>query len=184
MIVDFRRCPSPHQISVIHGENVEIVNSYKYLGTMFDDKLNFILNTEFTVSKCQQRLHLLRKLNSFNVNKAILNTFYRSSIESLLTYSFICWFSVLSIKEKNSLQRIVNICSKVTGVTQRAVCAFWKSGGQESKEHRQPTSPLPSPPFSLMPSGRHFRNLRGETRYYKSFIPNAVKLLNATDYFR
>ena len=94
MIVDFRRYPSPHQTSIIHGENVEIVNSYKYLGTLFDDNLNFILNTESTVSKCQQRLHLLRKLNSFNVNEAILNTFYRSSIESLLTYSFICWFSV------------------------------------------------------------------------------------------
>ena len=164
---------------------MEIVNSYKYLGTLFDDKLNFILNTESTVSKCQQRLHLLRKLNSFNVNEAILSTFYRSSIESLLTYSFICWFSVLSIKEKNSLQRIVNICSKVTGVTQRALCAIW-----EDQVVRKAKSIVSQPlhslahRFSLLPSGRRFRNLRGDTRYFKTFIPNAVKLLNASDYFR
>lgn len=43
-------------VSTIHGRNVEIAEEYKYLGTIFD-------NTE-------------EKLNTFEVNKNILQTFY------------------------------------------------------------------------------------------------------------
>ncbi|KAJ8375795.1 hypothetical protein SKAU_G00063750 [Synaphobranchus kaupii] len=40
---------------------------YKYLGTVFDDKLQqrFEANTEVIIKKCQQRQYFLRKLHSF-----------------------------------------------------------------------------------------------------------------------
>ena len=53
--------------------------------------------------------------------------FYCSSIESLLTFSFICWFSGLTIKDKNSLYSIVKVCSKITGVKQRDLCSLWEN---------------------------------------------------------
>ena len=55
----------------------------------------------------------MRKLNSFNVCDTILCNFYHSFIESLLTFSFICWFNGLSVKEKNSLNTIVKVCSNI-----------------------------------------------------------------------
>ena len=98
---DFRH-KTENNASVIHGEDVQGVESYKYLGTVFDCKLKFHINTESIAKRGQQRIYLLRKLNSFNVSERILSNFYCSFIESLLTFSFICWFSGLTIKEKNS----------------------------------------------------------------------------------
>ncbi|KAJ0057340.1 hypothetical protein NL108_004925 [Boleophthalmus pectinirostris] len=83
MVTDFRHAPS-HRVSVLHGDVVEIIGSYKYLATVKDNKLKFDLNTQSIVNREQQRMYLLRKLNSFNVNKTILDNFYCSFIENLL----------------------------------------------------------------------------------------------------
>ena len=39
MVIDFRRQGHTHEEIQIHGEAVEIVHSYKYLGTIFEDTL-------------------------------------------------------------------------------------------------------------------------------------------------
>jgi ABC-type uncharacterized transport system ATPase subunit len=59
-----------------------LVDTYKYLGTVFDNKLKFPTNTEVIVKKGQQRVHLLRMLNSFSVSTVILRISYQSFIES------------------------------------------------------------------------------------------------------
>ncbi len=41
--------------------------------------------------------------------------FYRSHIDSLLSFYLLCWFNSLNVKNKNCLQRIVNQGSKITG---------------------------------------------------------------------
>ena len=88
VIVDFRRRGHTHEEIQIHGETVEIVHSYKYLGTIFEDTLKWDLNTEAITKKGHQQLHLLRKLRSFNVDPTILKLFYNSFVENVLTFSF------------------------------------------------------------------------------------------------
>ena len=117
MIVDFRRQEHSPGKTIIHNNGVEIVSKYKYLGTIFDDKLKWDDNTEEIVKKGQQQLYLLRKLNYFSVNQKILTLFfYKSFIGSVLSFSFICWFHSLGVKNRNILQRIVRIASKITAV--------------------------------------------------------------------
>ena len=60
----------------------------------------------------------LQKLRSLNVSAAVLRTFYRSCIESVLTFSFLCWFGGLNVKSKNVLNKVVNVCGKVVGERQ------------------------------------------------------------------
>ena len=51
MCIDFRknqRCPKPVYIK---REAVEIVNTYKYLGAVFDSKLNWKENTNSVLKK-------------------------------------------------------------------------------------------------------------------------------------
>ena len=43
-----------------------------------------------------------------------------------LTFSFICWFVNVGQKDKNNLPRIVNISSKVTGVTQSPITVLYE----------------------------------------------------------
>ena len=105
LVTDFRKHSQSPEKTTIHDQEVEIVTKYKYLGTVFDNKLRWDDNTEVIIKKCQQRLYFLRKLNSFSIDNTILNLFYKSFIESVLCSSFICWFFNLSVKNKNSLQR-------------------------------------------------------------------------------
>ena len=55
--------------------------------------------------------YLNRDLRS-EVSNPILCTVYLSYIESLLTFSFVCWFGSLSVKDKNCLGCVVKVCSK------------------------------------------------------------------------
>lgn len=58
------------------------LSCHRYLGTFFDDH-KFDVNTEATVKRGQQRVHLLCKLNSLSVGPVILCCFYQSFIKSL-----------------------------------------------------------------------------------------------------
>ena len=41
MVIDFRRNATMHTPSLIRGEPIEIVEEYKYLGLVIDDKLSW-----------------------------------------------------------------------------------------------------------------------------------------------
>jgi len=99
MTIEFYNSVGTQSKVVIAGKEVEKVSSYKYLGTLIDDKLRWVEHTNFIVSKAQKRLYLLRKLKSFEVVKSILIMFYRSFIESVLTFAMICWFYGLNVKD-------------------------------------------------------------------------------------
>ena len=166
--------------NTIHDQEVEIVTKYKYLGTVFDNKLRWDDNTEVIVKKCQQRLYFLRKLNLFSVDKTILNLFYKSFIESVLCSSFICWYFNLSVKNKNKLQNIVRVSSKIIGETQRDIIQFC-----EQHILRKARSVLANdshalyPMFDTLPSGRSFRCLSCKINRKKlSIVPAPISLLN------
>lgn len=100
-----------HEVS-INGEAVEIVDTYKCV----DSNLKFDKNTEAIATKSQQRIYWLRKLTSFNISEPMLCVSYRSFIESLLSFSFLCWFHRLSVKNKKSWNSIPKTCSRIIGV--------------------------------------------------------------------
>ncbi len=110
----------------LYGKEVERVQEYKYLGTIFDTTLKFQQNTEVIIKKVNQRMYVLRKFNSFCVQKNILRTFYTTFIESILSCSFLCWYSSLSLRNKNRLQTLVRTCSKIIGVPLRSLAEFYK----------------------------------------------------------
>ena len=180
LIIDFRTREHACSKSVIHGKEVQIVSTYKYLGTVFDDKLTWDENTNAVIKKCNQRLYFLRKLNSFSVDKSILKLFYSSFIESVLTFSFVCWFFSLSVKNRSSLHKVVNLCSKVIGVRQRDLTTFCEHQILR-KAHTiilDPYHVLHSQ-FELLPSGRRFRVPVCKTNRRKfTFLPTAINLLN------
>ena len=99
-------------------------------------------NIEEIVKKGQQRLYLLRKLNYFSTDQKILTLsfFNKTFIETVLSFSFIGWFHSLGVKNRNSLQRMVCIASKITAVPQRDLAFFcerqilWKARSTLTKK--------------------------------------------------
>ena len=53
LVTDFRKNKTSPTPSIIHGEDVEIVDSYKYLGTVFDSHLKFDVNKVNRESICR-----------------------------------------------------------------------------------------------------------------------------------
>ncbi len=135
----------------------------------------------FLAKKAQQRLYFLRKLRRARAPAPIMCTFYRGTIESILTSCITVWYGACNASCRKSLQRIVRAAEKIVGVslpslqdiystrlTRKALCIAG-----------DPTHPTHSF-FSLLPSGRRLRSLQARTSRLKdSFIHQAVRKLNS-----
>ena len=73
MFIDFRRQAHSQEALTIKGQTIK---PHKYLGTVIDSTLNFDLNCEAVFKKGLQRLHCLKKLSSFNIDKTMMSLFY------------------------------------------------------------------------------------------------------------
>jgi hypothetical protein len=106
VIFDFRIHQDHHKQLTIAGSHVDITNSYKYLGTILDDKRSWSLNTNAIYSKCQQRVYFLRLLRSFGIDNTILNMFYSSVIQSVVSFNIIIWWASARKSQQRTLNRI------------------------------------------------------------------------------
>ena len=64
-IFDFRNGNNTHQQMIIVGEDIEVVDDYKYLGTIIDPKLPWNSNTDVIYKKGLQCLYSISKLRQF-----------------------------------------------------------------------------------------------------------------------
>ena len=111
--------------------------------------------------------------------------FYQSCIQSVLTFSFICWFGNVSQKYKNKLQRVVNINSKITGFKQSSVTALYeKQVHCKANKIINDSTHILYNEYVLLPSSRRFRTIISKTNRKRDlFIPMSVRLLNDNFYF-
>ncbi|KAM6989287.1 uncharacterized protein LKV04_008968 [Tautogolabrus adspersus] len=113
MVIDFRR-KSPQTAPVnIQGLDIEMVESYKYLGVHLNNKLDWSHNTNVLYKRGQSRLHLLRRLRSFGVCRTLLRTFYDSVVASALFYAVACWGGGSTERDRKRLNRLVRRAGSV-----------------------------------------------------------------------
>ncbi|KAM6974282.1 uncharacterized protein LKV04_015920 [Tautogolabrus adspersus] len=116
MILDFRRLnPNAHCPINIDGERVEVVQSFKYLGVHISQDATWSVNTTAMAKKGLQRLHFLRCLKKARLPQQLLVNFYRSAIESVITYCITAWYSGCTLENRKSLQRIIRTAERITG---------------------------------------------------------------------
>ena len=168
----------------LNGQEVEVVDSFKYLGTVVDQKLTFTQHVDFVFKKPQQRLFLLRKLKHFGVSQGIPEMVYRGLIERILAFKIITWCGVLTVRNKARLSRIFNTASKVTGCSQILLSdVYAKAMKRKASQIIADSAHLFHPLIRRLPSGRRFRvPLARKNSYKKSFIPSAIAVLNAKSF--
>lgn len=107
----------------IKGHQVEVFEEYKYLGTVFDDKLKFKVNTNKIRGKALQRMQFLRM--NFHFELFIWMFLLRCFILVLLNFTFyiysICCYGNLNVKNRGKLNSTVKMCSKIVGTKLRTV---------------------------------------------------------------
>ncbi|MCP4487325.1 MAG: DUF1891 domain-containing protein [Gammaproteobacteria bacterium] len=181
LILDFRRNRDDPAPLYINGELVERVDSFKFLGVHISADLSWSNNTSALVKKAQQRLHFLRVLKKEHLDSSLLVTFYRSTIESLLTYAVSVWHSSCTEAERKRLQRVTNTAEKIIGCPLPPITTIYKS---RCLSRAKSIIKDPSHPgfhlFTLLPSGRRYRSIAARTNRMKdSFFPKAVTILNS-----
>ncbi len=92
VVMDFRRNSVDHPPLTIDTSTVERVSSTKFLGVHITEDLTWTTNTKSISKKAQQRLHFLRRLKRASLPPPILTTFYRGTIESVLTSCITVWY--------------------------------------------------------------------------------------------
>ncbi len=99
----------------LESQQVEIVEHFKYLGSILDSQLSFADNSEYIFKRCSQRLLLLRQFSGLGVSKHILELVYKSIVESVLTFHLPVWYEHLNCRLKNKLSRIASSANKIIG---------------------------------------------------------------------
>ncbi len=116
VVLDFRRRNSiDHPPLTIDSSTVERVSSTKFLGVHITEDLTWSTNTMSLSKKAQQCLHFLRWLKRASLPPPILTTFYRGTIESVLTSCITVWYGNCSAADRKTLQRTVNTAAKIIG---------------------------------------------------------------------
>ena len=181
IIVDFRRAHTQHSPLSINGTAVERVKSTKFLGVHITEDLSWNTNTTALVKKAQQRLYFLRRLRRARAPAPIMCSFYRGTIESILTSCITVWFGGCTASCRKALQRSVRAAEKIVGVPLLSLQDIYNTrvtrrALQIIGDTTHPTHGF----FNILPSGRRWRSLRTRTSRLKdSFVPQAVRMLNS-----
>ncbi|KAK0146750.1 RNA-directed DNA polymerase from mobile element jockey [Merluccius polli] len=181
MVIDFRRHKSEIPNSTVNDKTIERVSSYKYLGIEIDDKLKFEICTTSKVNKLQQRMFFLRKLNYFQVDCTILELFYKTVLQSVLSFGLVCVFGNMRKGNQDKLQRLLKTASKIIGCSQTSVTQLWADLVVDKAERilRDPTHPLYRKfQLSNRGSSRLLQRSIKTKRFSLSFVPSAIRLFN------
>ena len=180
MVVDFRMNRTDVGTLQIDGQAVERVEEYRYLGTVIDHQFKFKTNTQIIHKKCRQRMVMLYQLRTLKVSSRILMQCYQAFVESILTFSFICWFGSLGVSDRKVILRIAKQCGKIIGNSNINLESLYKKRvTMKAFKILRDSSHCMHNIFEMLPSNKRFRMIRCKTnRFQNSFFPAAIKYLN------
>ncbi len=113
------------------------------------------------IFQAQQCLHFFRWLKRPSLPPPILTTFYRGTIESVLTSCITVWYGNCSAADNKTLQRTVNTAAKILCASLPSILDIfltrWSSKANSiMKDSTHPSHSL----FQLLPSGIRYRSIR------------------------
>ena len=179
LIIDFRHRSQCQYPVFIDGINVEITDTYKYLGVIIDNRLKWEDNTTSIYTKGQQRLYFLRKLRTFHMDTDILKLFYSSTVQSVITYSFLCWWNSLGVKQKSKLQKIQKKAIRIIGCDLLNLNDLHIDSVITKVKNMIDGKSVLCKEINWLRSGRRLSSVKCRTERYKnSFIPYSVRCYN------
>ncbi len=157
-----------------------MLQSFKYFGVHISHNATWTVNTSLLVKKGLKRLDFLRLLKKARLPHQLLVNYYRSVIESVITYCIAVWYSGCTSENKKSLQWIIKTAEKITGYQLPGLDDIYRARCiRKAKTFiRDPSHPGHNI-FTFLPSGKRYRTLYAHTtRLKSSFYHIAVDLLN------
>ena len=104
MVLDFNKKGTIVPPLNVNGEVVERVATYTYLGVEIDNKLTFKECAHNRTKKLQNGMFFHRKLNYFKIDSCRLQMFYKTLLQSVLSFGLVCAFGNMYIQDQKKLQ--------------------------------------------------------------------------------
>jgi hypothetical protein len=198
------KAPRPHPPLYLDNQQITRVTQHKHLGIHLSNNLGWKKHIDETASKANRCLGILRPLK-FILDRASLETLYKSFIRPILEYADIVWDAPDAHRHGlDVLERVQTEAARlVTGATARCSTENlykeigWESLSLRRKLHRStmmfktmtglaPESLLQKIPNQVAARTRYQLRNRGDIQapmtrlvsYSQSFFPNAVRLWN------
>jgi len=134
------------------------------------------VNTKELVKKTQERLFFLQTLRKTGLSQKLLTNFYQCTIESVLNYECMVWFSSCTSEKRKDLQRIIKTAQKIIGAPVRPlkhIHSAWLSNRAE--EIRSDCSDPGQGLFDIHPCGRLIVMKARTERLKNNFFSGAMK---------
>ena len=167
-----------HDLLNIKDESVERVSEFKYLGLIFDEKLEWHSQINKIQKKLHQRLFFMRKLNSFHIDKTLLALFYKTCVLTTMTFCLTAWGGNARAHDKSRVNRALKSAGKMLNETQHDTVDLVLShlcNAKLGRILRDTTHPLF--PFVMIShrSGRLIHIKTRTNRHLNSFLPYAIR---------
>eukprot|EP00061_Rhincodon_typus_P009018 g32160.t1 len=96
LIIDFRKKGGGHIPTYINRAKMKRVESIKSLGVMITNNLSRTTHIDVTDKKAQQCIFFFRRLRKFSMSIRTLTSFYRCTIESILSGCIMACYGICS----------------------------------------------------------------------------------------
>lgn len=143
-----------------------------HLGDVIDNQLKGSDNVAMIVKKANVKLYFFRNLKVLKVSKSVITMFYKSIVQSDLSFCIANWFGMCSASDNTKITRIIK-CAKRMGCDISDIkCIYKKSLLSKMIKIRNPLNDK----FVLLPSGKRMRSIPSKTnRYRDSFVLSAIR---------
>jgi hypothetical protein len=113
MVVNFTEKYQFHTRLHLKGQNIEVVDKMKVLGTIITSTLNWDENCTNLIKKVNNRMQLLRKVWSFGSSQQEMVHLWKVFCRSVLEQSCVLWDSGLSLENREDLERTQKVFAKL-----------------------------------------------------------------------
>ncbi|KAL0150808.1 hypothetical protein M9458_053890 [Cirrhinus mrigala] len=164
IVMDFRRNSVDHPPLTSHSSTVERVSSTKFLGVYITEDLIWTTNTMSLSKRAQQHLHFFCRLKRASLPSPILTTFYRGTIESVLTSCITVWYGNCSAADRKTLQWTMNTAANIISAPLPSILDIFlaRCSSKATVIVKDSTYPFHNL-FQLLPSGRRFWSIRARS---------------------
>ena len=97
-----------------NGDDVEVINQTKLLGTIITDDLKWHKNTESLVRRANARMRIMHKISEFSAPREDMIQIYFSYIRSILEQSSTVWHSSLTVEDSQDIERVQKSAVRIT----------------------------------------------------------------------
>ena len=129
----------PPPILHLNDKPIDRVESFKLLGLMVTDKLNWNDNTSLICSKASKRLHFLKLLKRTAMSTSDLLYYYTAVIRPVLEYSSVVWHASITAKQFRQIDFIQRRAERIIGISECAgkLTPLKERREQQSRKSRQ-----------------------------------------------